>query len=62
MLLFRLIRTEINPMETYKNTRKNKNSEKNQQYRELRKKFEEQLCNNLTTKDKDGSPGKSITP
>jgi hypothetical protein len=32
MLLFRLIRTEINPMEIYKNTRKNKNSEKNQQY------------------------------
>jgi hypothetical protein len=52
MLLVRLMTTEINPMTM--NEDKRKNSEKHQQDPELRKKFEEKLCENLTTKDEDG--------
>jgi hypothetical protein len=37
------------------------NSEKNQQYPDLRKKFGEQLCNNLTIKDKDGLVVKKVS-
>jgi hypothetical protein len=37
------------------------NSEKDQQDPELRKKFQEKLCENLSTKDKDGNIVKKIS-
>ena len=37
------------------------NSEKDQQDLELRKKFQEKLCENLSTKDKDGNIVKKIS-
>jgi hypothetical protein len=40
---------------------KRKNSEKHQQDPELRKKFEEKLCENLTTKDEDGIIVKKVS-
>jgi hypothetical protein len=40
---------------------KRKNSEKHQQAPGLRKKFEEKLCENLTTKDEDGIIVKKVS-